>query len=341
MNTQSFRTSKTMFIAATTVAAFTLGACGSDAASAEGSVMRIGVTQGVPTDLLTVVAENEGFFDKRGVNVELNPPALTNAVAAAVISNDLTVGSMVPAMLWPAIEKGACVKALGSLVGNTMDVIAQPGTEIAGDPADPDTTMASIKGKTIGVTARGAGMELWISQMAQEAGMDPAKDITFVGVGAPATAIAAFKAKQVDVLYYGPTMASQLSESEFVRVTDIIGKPGNALSGLNHGYPTASCSTIAERPNDVMNYCKAMWDTYDFSQDPQNAAVMGKWMAELTGVAPEAGTAAWKALKDAYLPMTITKESWEEQAPLAGSPAPTVPDFASSVYEPCAGGDPR
>ncbi|ROZ50780.1 ABC transporter substrate-binding protein [Rhodococcus sp. WS3] len=341
MSSQRSWARKAAVIAATTATAFSLGACGSDSASADGSVMKIGITQGVPGDLLTVVAENEGFFDKRGVNVELMPPSLTTALSAAVISNDITVGTMVPGTLWPAIDKGACAKALGSTLGNTMDVIAQPGTEIAGDPTDPNTTMASIKGKTIGVTSRGSGMELWITQLLNDAGMDPAKDVTFVGVGAPATAIQAFKAKQVDVLYYGPTMAEQLPESEVVRVTDIIGKPGNALSSLVQGYPSASCNTIEQRPNDLLNYCKAMWDTYDFAQDPKNAAAMGKWMSELIGVSPAGGPAAWDALKSTYLPMTITQESWEAQAELAGSPAPVAPDFASSVYEPCTGGDPR
>ncbi|RVW08269.1 ABC transporter substrate-binding protein [Prescottella agglutinans] len=341
MTTFRTRAAKTVAIAATAVGAITLSACGGDTSAAEGSVMKVGITQGVPGDLMAVVAENEGFFDKRGVNVELMPPSLTTAQSAAVISNDLTVGTMVPGTLWPAIDKGACVKALGSTLGNTLEVIAQPGTEIKGDPTDPDTTMKSLKGKTIGVTSRGSGMELWITALLNEAGMDPAKDVTFVAVGAPATAIQAFKAKQVDAMYYGPTMEEQLPPTDVVRVTDIVGRDGNALSPLVQGYPSASCSTIEQRPNDVLNYCKAMWDAYDFSQDPQNAATMAKWLGGLVGVTPEAAPALWESIKDVYVPFSITEESWKAQAPLAGSPAPEAPNFADTVYEPCAGGDPR
>ncbi|MGF7122932.1 ABC transporter substrate-binding protein [Rhodococcus sp. TAF43] len=341
MSTFRTRAAKTVAIAATAVGAITLGACGGNTSAADGSVMKVGVTQGVPGDLIAVVAENEGFFDKRGVNVELMPPSLTTAQSAAVISNDLTVGTMVPGTLWPAVDKGACVKALGSTLGNTLDVIAQPGTEIKGDPTDPDTTMKSLQGKTIGVTSRGSGMELWITELLNEAGLDPAKDVTFVAVGAPATAIQAFNAKQVDAMYYGPTMEEQLPPSKVTRVTDIVGRDGNALSPLVQGYPSASCDTIEQRPNDVLNYCKAMWDAYDYSRDPQNAATMAKWLGELVGVSPEGAPALWESIKDVYLPFTITEDSWAAQAPLAGSPAPQVPDFADTVHAPCAGGDPR
>ncbi|WFR71666.1 ABC transporter substrate-binding protein [Prescottella defluvii] len=341
MTTFRTRAARTVAIAATAVGAITLSACGGDTSAAEGSVMKVGITQGVPGDLMAVVAENEGFFDKRGVNVELMPPSLTTAQSAAVISNDLTVGTMVPGTLWPAIDKGACAKALGSTLGNTLEVIAQPGTEIKGDPTDPNTTMKSLKGKTIGVTSRGSGMELWITELLNEAGMDPAKDVTFVAVGAPATAVQAFKAKQVDAMYYGPTMEEQLPPSDVVRVTDIVGRDGNALSPLVQGYPSASCSTIEQRPNDVLNYCKAMWDAYDFSQDAQNAATMAKWLGGLVGVTPEAAPALWESIKGVYVPFSITEESWKAQAPLAGSPAPQAPNFADAVYAPCAGGDPR
>lgn len=333
---------KAVAITATAAATLALAACGGNATAEDGAVFKVGINQGVPGDLLTVVAEQEGFFDKRGVNVEVLPPMLSTALGAALVSGDIDQGLLVPPILWPAIEKGACVKALGATLGNTMDIVAQPGTDIQGDPTNPNSTMASLKGKTIGVTARGSGMELWITEMLTDAGLDPHKDVTFVGVGAPATAIEAFKAKQVDALYYGPTMIPALPEANVTRVTDIVGRPGkNALTPLVQGYFAASCDTIDNRPNDVMNFCKALWDTYDYSQDPNNAAVMGRWLADLTGIPEDTGLAAWESIKGAYLPMTITPETWAAQAPLASSPAPAVPDFESSIYAPCSGSDPR
>ncbi|NEW44221.1 ABC transporter substrate-binding protein [Nocardia cyriacigeorgica] len=333
--------SKTVVIAMTTAGTIVLGACGGSSSAADGSVMKVGITQGVPGDLMAVIAESEGLFDQRGVDVELMPPSLTTAQSAAVISNDLTVGTMVPGTMWPAIDKGACVKALGSTLGNTLEVIMRPGTQITGDTTDPNTTMQNLEGKTIGVTSRGSGMELWITEMLNQAGMDPATDVTFVAVGAPATAIQAFKAGQIDAMYYGPTMEEQLPPSEVTRVTDIVGRDGNALSPLVQGYPTATCETIENRPNDVLNYCKAMWDAYDFSQDPKNAATVAQLLAGLVGVSPAAAPALWESVQNAYLPPAITETSWKEQAPFAGSPTPEVPDYAGAVYEPCAGGDPR
>lgn len=346
MSSQRTRAIKTTVIAATAAAALTLGACSSsgvdaNAADGSGAPLKIGMAQGVPADLMTYVADKEGMFTERGVNVEITPATVANTLATALISNDFNTVTMVPALQWPAIEKGACIKALNATIGNTLDVVAQPGAAIAGDPTNPNSTMASLKGKSIGVIARGSGTELWIAALLAEAGMDPAKDVTFVAVGGPATAVQAFKAKQVDALYYGPTMFEVLPPSEITRVTDIIGRDGNALSPLMQAYNTTSCATVEQRPNDVLNYCKAMWDTYDYSRDPANATTMGNRFGELLNTTPAAGLAAWEALKDTFKPMTITEASWQAQAPLVSSPAPTAPDFASSTYAPCAGGDPR
>ncbi len=346
MNRQRIWTRNALALLAAAGTALSLAACSSSNAASsgadgEGAVLKVGLSRGVPADLMTYVAENEGFFDKRGVNVELVTMDNANSLATALISNDIAVDTMVPALMWPAIDKGACVKAMGGTVGNTLEVVAQPGTEITGDPADPNTTMHSLKGKTIGVIARGSGTELWISALLSAAGMDPAKDVTFVAVGAPATAIQAFKAKQVDALYYGPTMEQQLPPSEVVRVTDIVGRDGNALSPLVQAYYTTSCDAVEQRPNDIMSYCRAIWDAYDFSRDPRNDEAMGKWLAELIGDTPAGGAKSWATLKNAFLEPTIQADAWAAQAPLVASPAPSVPNFADSTYAPCAGGDPR
>ncbi|WFR71670.1 ABC transporter substrate-binding protein [Prescottella defluvii] len=346
MSRQRIWTRNALALLAAAGTALSLGACSSgggagSGADGEGVVLKVGLSRGVPADLMTYVAENEGFFDKRGVNVELVTMDNANSLATALISNDIAVDTMVPPLMWPAIDKGACVKAMGGTISNTLEVVAQPGTEIKGDPTDPDTTMKSLKGKTIGVIARGSGTELWITALLSHAGMDPAKDVTFVAVGPPATAIQAFKAKQVDAMYYGPMMEEQLPPTDVVRVTDIVGRDGNALSPLVQAYYTASCEAVEQRPGDIMSYCKAIWDAYDFSQDPRNDDAMAKWLAELIGDTPAGGAKAWGTLKNAFIEPTIRADAWEAQAPLVASPAPEVPDFADSTYAPCAGGDPR
>ncbi|MBM7365591.1 ABC transporter substrate-binding protein [Gordonia hydrophobica] len=334
-------------LAALTVAvgtALAVVACGGgeqQAADGQGDTLKVGLARGVPADLMTYVADQEGFFTERGLNVDLVTMDNANSLATALIAGDLDVDTMVPALMWPALDKGACVKAMGSTIGNSLELVAQPDLAVTGDPTDPTTTLASLKGKTIGVIARGSGTELWTSALLEQAGLDPAKDVTFVAVGVPATAVQAFKAKQVDAMYYGPTMEEQLPPSEVTRVTDIVGRSGNALSPLVQAYYTGSCQALENRPKDMGNYCRAIWDAYSFSQDAKNNEVMGKHLGDLIGASPAAGAQSWAKLKSAYLAPTIEKSAWDAQAPLVASPAPTVPDFASSTYEPCAQGDPR
>lgn len=324
--------------------ALALVACGGGdqaATDGHGDVLKVGLARGVPADLMTYVADKEGLFKARGLNVDLVTMDNANSLATALISGDLDVDTMVPALMWPALGKGACIKAMGGTIGNSVEIVAQPDIAITGDPTKPDTTVTSLKGKTIGVIARGSGTELWISALLEHAGLDPAKDVTFVAVGVPSTAIQAFKAKKVDAMYYGPTMEEQLPPSQVTRVTDIVGRPGNALSPLVQAYYTASCQALDNRPKDMGAYCKAIWDAYSFSQDPKNNAAMGKWLGELIGDTGEGGLNSWNKLKAAFLKPTIDQAAWRAQAPLVASPAPAVPDFASSTYEPCAQGDPR
>jgi NitT/TauT family transport system substrate-binding protein len=59
--------------------------------------------------------------------------------------------------------------------------------------------MTGLKGKKIGVPARGAVGELQFGQLAQRAGLKP-EDFVYVAVGGPNTAYGALVSKQVDAL---------------------------------------------------------------------------------------------------------------------------------------------
>ncbi len=65
--------------------------------------------------------------------------------------------------------------------------------------------MQDLKGKKIGIPARGSQVEVIVSWMMEKVGMDPTKDVTFVATGGVPTSYGALQSKQVDAVFsYDP-----------------------------------------------------------------------------------------------------------------------------------------
>lgn len=65
--------------------------------------------------------------------------------------------------------------------------------------------MQDLKGKKVGIPARGSQIEIIVSWMMEQAGMDPTKDVSFVAVGGVPTTYGSLQSKQVDAVFsYDP-----------------------------------------------------------------------------------------------------------------------------------------
>ena len=99
-----------------------------------------------------------------------------------------------------AVQKGAKMKmVVGGAVSNVSALIG--GNHVPQPNADKGwpAFMQDLKGRKIGVTARGSLMETTTTWMLLKAGMK-AEDVTFVAVGGPNTAYGALVSKQVDAI---------------------------------------------------------------------------------------------------------------------------------------------
>ncbi|TKW72571.1 MAG: ABC transporter substrate-binding protein [Bradyrhizobium icense] len=77
-------------------------------------------------------------------------------------------------------------------------VVTRDGLETPNAAKGYPAMMADLKGKKIGVPARGSGAELQFGLLAEGAGLKP-EDFTFVAVGGPDTSYGALTSKQIDV----------------------------------------------------------------------------------------------------------------------------------------------
>jgi NitT/TauT family transport system substrate-binding protein len=114
---------------------------------------------------------------------------LAKSIDVAFIGPDIQINAMIKGARLKAIVSGAEGNPFLIVIRNDL---AAPHAE-SGYPA----FMADLKGKRIGVPARGAAAELQFVVLAEKAGLN-ADDFTFVAVGAPNTAYGALISRQVD-----------------------------------------------------------------------------------------------------------------------------------------------
>ena len=152
-------------------------------------------------NLLMRVAISKGYCDKYGIKCTLQMIPSGPLGAQALLAKSIEAALIPGVVMTPAVAKGAKIKMVaGGATSNVSIAIAgnHVDTPNAGKPFP--AFMQDMKGKKIGTTARGSGLEAVASWMLLKAGMKP-EDVTFVAVGGPNTAYGALVSKQVDFLF--------------------------------------------------------------------------------------------------------------------------------------------
>ena len=181
-----------VFAAAAAVVALALSGCaasatgGSDEAGAPAELeqVRVGYIADFNGASLHAIAEDQGLWEKHGLDVET--PVFTNGPLQiqALGTNDLDFGYIGPGAMWLPASGQAKVAAINGL-GNADRVIAQAGI----------TSIEDLKGKTVAVP-EGTSGDMILTMALRSAGMT-IDDVEKVAMD-PATVVSAFASKQVD-----------------------------------------------------------------------------------------------------------------------------------------------
>ena len=151
-------------------------------------------------NMLVRVAISKGYCHKYGIKCVAQPIPSGPLGAQAMLAKSID-SALIPAeIMVGAINKGAKMKmVVGGAVANVCALIG--GNHVPQPNADKGwpAFMQDLKGRKVGVTARGSLMETTTTWMLLKAGMK-AEDVTFVAVGGPNTAYGALVSKQVDAI---------------------------------------------------------------------------------------------------------------------------------------------
>jgi NitT/TauT family transport system substrate-binding protein len=202
------------------------------------------------------IAERRNYFKDEGLEVEISDFAGgAKALQAAVGgSADVVSGAFEHTLLLQA--KGQYFREF-VLQGRAPQIVFAVSKK-----AMPDyKSLADLKGKKIGVTAPGSSTSIMASFVLAKAGLK-ATDVSFIGVGAGAGAIAALESGQIDAIANLDPVMTKLERAGDIRIisdTRTLADTKTVFGGnMPAGCMYASQSFITKNPNTTQAIANAM-----------------------------------------------------------------------------------
>jgi len=270
----TFRAVKTCAALATATLLLTAGATKAQTPAAL-TPMQIG-TFPIATNLPDQIANNRGIFRKNGLDVTMVGPAMAGATAVALMTGGKLQSYFqdIPSVMIANSNGAKLTFAACNMPGTIYFLVARGDI---GLPANGDfaTKFQALKGKTVGVIAIGSGTDRTI-QIAMAASGVADKDITRVGVGAPAAAISQMNAGRVDAYITGSISgAYQVTKGVKDAIVYVdFSDPSTPIEArlFSSGGWMVPADWAAANPDAVKNYRKALEESYAWIKANQDEA---------------------------------------------------------------------
>ncbi|HLH31663.1 MAG TPA: ABC transporter substrate-binding protein, partial [Terriglobia bacterium] len=168
--------------------------------------VRIAVQPPSTNNYPTHLAQWLGFYQQEGVNVSISQIAGASKVLEAVVGGSADVGGGV-------YEQTIQMAAEGREIVSFVSLLRSPNFAILGRSSE-------LKGKAVGVSSPGSPSQFYANHFALAQGLAPG-DVSYVGIGMGATALAALQNKQVDAaVLFGSAITEASSRGEFMILAD-------------------------------------------------------------------------------------------------------------------------
>ena len=202
------------------------------------------------------IAEQLGYFKDEGLQVEISNFAGGAKALQALIggSADVTSGAYEHTIDMQA--KGQMIKAF-VLQGRAPQIVMGFSTKTMPDYK----SIADLKGKKIGVTAPGSSTNMVANFVLAKVGLKPS-DVSFVGVGTAAGALAAMRSGQIDAISNLDPVITMLQQKNDIKVIVDTRTMKDTLGLFGGPMPAATLYTtdafIKKNPNTVQALTNAM-----------------------------------------------------------------------------------
>jgi len=276
----------------------------------------------------------QGYFDREGLKFSPTWATSGAVLLQGLVGGDFQVANIGPSQLYAAIENGACARVLRPTEGAAYGLIAQPKLHLNRELPYP-AVLEQMKGRTIGIAARGAAQELVLRKLLKDAGLNPDSDVTWLAIGAGATATAAFAAEKVDILMSVSQIEENLQANgtKFDKLLNLSG-PDSVLGTFWQAIAAANCKWADHHPDTVMKFCRALNRGFDaLANDP----AAGPKAFAYVKMGSDLGhpTRLWEKYKTPVIRIpAFNEQNWAYQARF--TPDNYTPDFSKYVVDGCA-----
>jgi NitT/TauT family transport system substrate-binding protein len=305
-----------------TLAACSSGASSSSTPAAAGAPALTTVSVGnFPDSALTLpfaIAQDQGYFRDAGLNVQTVSATSGPALASELIGGTTQIAVEVPSNAFPAMQQGEPMVAMPPYGRLDLAIVTPDGSGV--------TSLKSLVGKTIGVTALGASTETFAQYVLQLHDISP-KSVTFVAVGALATQEVALRNHKIDAtVLSSDTMAAATANG--IKLTTLASSLGGTAGQLGaiglQSFWTTTTSYQTSHPAVVKDFCTAMTRATAFLTDNANRSAGLPTIEKLLGVPASVAGGVWDTVHAAWATQ-IAATRWDANVKLIlGSPT-TLP----------------
>ena len=218
--------------------------------------------------LLYFVAKEEGFFEKEGLDAELQLFDSNNNMLSSLESGKLDAGALGSTESVSYLQQGYDLSIIGGIMKEGHALLVKPDVVEGVDPKD--YSLELLRGKRIAVVPLGTQDIVWRIGF-RNIGMEVGKDVEFVDVESGTAAFAALNNADIDgALVFTPFRAQGVNDGYV-----ILDYSGDIEGFEEH----PCCRNMAEKEkikadrDAYVSYLKALIQAYKFYQENQDKTV--------------------------------------------------------------------
>jgi NitT/TauT family transport system substrate-binding protein len=270
-----------------------------------------------PSSALTLpfaIAQDQGYFRDAGLNVQAVAATSGPTLASELIGGTTQIAVEVPPNAFPAMQQGEPLVAMAPYGRLDLAIVTPDGSGV--------TSLKSLVGKKIGVTALGSSTQTFAEYVLGLQGISP-KSVTFVAVGALATQEAALRNHAIDatVLSSDTIAAATASGIKLTTLASSLGGTAGQLGAVGlQSFWSTTTSYQTSHPAVVKDFCTAMTRATAFLTDNSNRSAGLPTIEKLLGVPASVAGTVWDTVHEAWSTQ-VTATKWDANVKLyLGSP---------------------
>lgn len=236
-------------------------------------------------DTAFFVAEDENLFAEHGLDVDEVPVNGTAPALVGLSNGSIHIVDASPFVVAKANQEGMDLRFFcGTLNVNWPGFLARADSDtVDADEAGFEAAVQALRGKVIGVGARGGGIEAISNSILGAAGLSP-RDVEYGAVGFGEGAIGQLEIGNVDALLTYPYLTQQAGDRGALVVDVPSHAPEKLRDAMNAGW-VASKSWLESHPDAAEAFCAGLGDGVSFVQDESNSARTSEVLGARFGLA--------------------------------------------------------